>query len=112
MRLALAILPQVTSFLLVSASDSTEESIQQAVLENKITLQSNKTTGLEKDDLAALLQSDNEIAEEQIDRLSLVTRYAGIGYNLVRGNPEGDFNRGGIDPGIRTTNETSITPML
>ena len=105
MHLALAILLQVTSLLLVSASDITEESIQQAVLESEITLQSNKTTGLEKDDLAVLLQSDNEIAEEQIDRLSLVTRYAGTGYNLVRGNPEGDFNRGGIDPGIRTTNE-------
>ena len=105
MHLALAILLQVTSLLLVSASDSTEESIQQAVLESQITLQSNKTTGLEKDDLAALLQSDDEIAEEQIDRLSLVTRYAGTGYNLVRGNPEGDFNRGGIDPGIRTTND-------
>ena len=51
-----------------------------------------------------MLQSDDDIAQEQIDRLSLVTRYAGTGYNLVRGNPEGDFNRGGIDPGIMTTN--------
>lgn len=55
--------------------------------------------------LAEMLESDEEIAQEQIDQLSLVTRYTGTGYNLVRGNPEGDFNRGGIDPGIRTTNE-------
>ena len=39
----------------------------------------------------------------QLDQLSLVTRYAGLGYNIIRGNPEGDFNRGGIDPGIKTT---------
>ena len=39
----------------------------------------------------------------QLDQLSLVTRYAGVGYNIIRGNPEGDFNRGGIDPGIKTT---------
>ena len=39
----------------------------------------------------------------QLDHLSLVTRYAGLGYNIIRGNPEGDFNRGGIDPGIKTT---------
>ena len=39
----------------------------------------------------------------QLDRLSLVTRYTGVGYNIIRGNPEGDFNRGGIDPGIKTT---------
>ena len=39
----------------------------------------------------------------QLDLLSLVTRYAGIGYNIIKGNPEGNFNRGGIDPGIKTT---------
>ena len=39
----------------------------------------------------------------QLDHLSLVTRYTGVGYNIIRGNPEGDFNRGGIDPGIKTT---------
>ena len=109
MRIALAILLQVTSLLLASADDNTEAKdahLQQAVLKTElgVTLQSNKTTGLEQDDLVALLQSDDEIAQEQIDRLSLVTRYAGTGYNLVRGNPEGDFNRGGIDPGIMTTN--------
>ena len=41
----------------------------------------------------------------QLGQLSLVTRYAGLGYNIIRGNPEGDFNRGGIDPGIKTTRE-------
>ena len=108
MLIALAILLQVSSLLLASAGDSTvakDALLHQAVLKKETTLQSNETTGLKKDDLAALLQSDDELAQEQIDRLSLVTRYAGTGYNLVRGNPEGDFNRGGIDPGIMTTYE-------
>lgn len=26
-----------------------------------------------------------------------------MGYNLLQANPEGDFNRGGVDPGIKTT---------
>ena len=38
-----------------------------------------------------------------IDQLSLVTQYAGMGYNVLQASPEGDFNRGGIDPGIKTT---------
>lgn len=30
-----------------------------------------------------------------------VEDFVGIGYDLLRGNPEGDFNEGGIDPGYR-----------
>jgi hypothetical protein len=101
MNLVLIVLLQVASLLLASANDSTEAFFQKPI----VSLQSNETTRLEKYDLAALLEIDEEIAQEQIDQLSLVTRYTGTGYNLVRGNPEGDFNRGGIDPGIRTTNE-------
>ena len=37
------------------------------------------------------------------DELSLVTRYAGMGYNILEANPEGDFSYGGADPGIKTT---------
>ena len=37
------------------------------------------------------------------DRLSLLTRYAGMGYNALQANPEGDFYRGGINPGIKLT---------
>ena len=39
----------------------------------------------------------------QLDMLSLVTRYAGMGYNLLMANPEGDFYHAGIDPGIKMT---------
>ena len=27
--------------------------------------------------------------------------FVGIGYDLLKGNPEGDFNQGGIDPGYK-----------
>ena len=32
----------------------------------------------------------------ELDELSLVTRYTGMGYNILMANPEGDFNRGGV----------------
>lgn len=54
---------------------------------------------------ATEVDEDEYYALTQLDQLSLVTRYAGLGYNIIRGNPEGDFNRGGIDPGIKTTRE-------
>ena len=68
--------------------------------------QSNSTTlDTDEDDLLSdLLQTDEERALTQFNQLSLATRYAGTGYNLIKGNPEGDFNYGGVDPGIKTTN--------
>ena len=100
----LALLLQVASLLLASAHDSTQaDFIQQAVFKEKACLKSNETT-LELERVLQQLSGSEEIAQEQLDMLSLVTRYAGTGYNLVRGNPEGDFNKGGVDPGIRTTN--------
>ena len=44
-----------------------------------------------------------EQAEEEADQLSAITRYVGIGYNLLKGSPDGDFNHGGVDPEILTT---------
>ena len=84
-HLVLVVLLQVASLLLASANDSTEA--KDAL---KVSLQSNETTQLEFEnaDLAAMLESNEEFAQEQIDKLSLVTRYTGTGYNLVRGNPE------------------------
>ena len=43
------------------------------------------------------------LAQDQADELTLITRYAGMGYNLLQANPEGDFYRGGDDPGIKKT---------
>ena len=40
---------------------------------------------------------------QERDALYPITRYAGMGYNFLRGNPEGDFNLGGKDPGILNT---------
>ena len=50
-----------------------------------------------------LIEANHDIALEQVDQLSLLTRYAGMGYNLLTGNPEGSFKLGGLDPGIKTT---------
>ena len=37
------------------------------------------------------------------DQLSLVTKYAGMGYNALMANPDGEFSRAAVDPGIKTT---------
>ena len=46
---------------------------------------------------------DSIVKDMQHDALSLVTRYVGVGYDLIRGSPEGDFDSGGGDPGIKIT---------
>ena len=52
-------------------------------------------------DILSAAMNDVEIQER--DALYPITRYAGMGYNLLRGNPEGDFSLGGKDPGIQST---------
>lgn len=32
--------------------------------------------------------------------INVVTDYISIGYNLLEGNPEGEFSEGGLDPGL------------
>ena len=48
----------------------------------------------------AAANAEQDLAEEEADRLTSITRYVGVGYNLLKGSPEGDFDRGGADPGI------------
>lgn len=43
------------------------------------------------------------VASVTPDELSLVTRYAGMGYNALMANPEGEFSRAAVNPGIKTT---------
>ena len=50
------------------------------------------------------LATENENALEQLDQLSLVIRYVGVRHK-IEGNPEGGFNRGGVDPGVWTTHK-------
>ena len=52
---------------------------------------------------AHLAFAQSPTTQSAIDELSLVTKYAGMGYNALQANPEGDFYSGGIDPGIKTT---------
>lgn len=37
------------------------------------------------------------------DELSQLTEYVGIAYNALEARPEGDFEHGGLNPGIKTT---------
>ena len=62
-------------------------------------------TNVDKNEKNLVSQTKEKLAQIQYNQLSLITRYVGSGYNLVKGNPEGDFNYGGVDPGIKTTNE-------
>lgn len=54
-------------------------------------------TKLESSDI--LQKSAKEAAEPDV--LSSVTRFVTFGYDLIKGNPEGDFNLGGRDDGIK-----------
>ena len=51
----------------------------------------------------AQVATTSPMVRTETNQLSLVTRYAGMGYNMLQANPEGDFNLGGVDPGIKTT---------
>ncbi len=50
-----------------------------------------------------IAEKSDPTAKVEVDSASLVTRHVGMGYNILQANPEGDFNRGGIDHGIKTT---------
>ncbi len=50
-----------------------------------------------------IVEESDPTAEIEANVASLVTKYAGMAYNLLQANPEGDFHRGGVDPGIKTT---------
>ena len=38
-----------------------------------------------------------------------IDSYIGIGYDLIKGNPEGDFTLGGVDPGLRLRSIFNLT---
>lgn len=53
--------------------------------------------------LACATLQATAVSNAPLDQLSLLTRYAGMGYNALQANPEGDFYLGGVNPGIKTT---------
>ena len=64
-----------------------------------VLLQTEKVKG----DYQIPVSKDANVYIEERDALYPISRYAGMGYNLLRGNPEGDFDIGGKDPGIQGT---------
>ena len=57
-----------------------------------------KETEKHSEDLASW-----SLIDVKTDDLSLLTKYAGMPYNLIYGNPEGDYEIGGMDPGLEQT---------
>ena len=100
MQLLFQVVLQIACMLQAQASASIypDDVIQQTNLRTS-KVQSNVTNN-EKN---LVLETNEPMAQAQYNQLSLIVHFAGTGYNLVRGNPEGDFNYGGVDPGVRTT---------
>ena len=46
------------------------------------------------------LQLQNPFVKMRQGSLQPFTEYVAIGYNLLKGNPDGDYTHGGVDPGI------------
>ena len=76
-------------------NDLEEEAFKEAIDQLNTAIESN------------LNQSSNDLEqealEEAVNELSAAIRNVGVGYNILKGSPDGDFNRGGIDPGILVT---------
>ena len=50
------------------------------------------------------MESLNAALQRSLDDPNLrQARFVGVGYNEIRGAPEGVFSRGGVDPGIKIT---------
>lgn len=84
-------------------SSDTEQSLKKKMLDGfmKELLHREALANAKEDEPLSLL--NKALAEEQADRLTPISQYVGIGYNLLKGNPDGSFESGGIDPGLLTT---------
>ena len=51
----------------------------------------------------SVVKQDLQAKDMQSDLLAAATRFVGVGYNYIRGSPEGDFSTGGRDPGVMIT---------
>ena len=65
--------------------------------------QSHTVEGYDHDYVIVNNTNDTNTSTQELDALYPIARYAGMGYNILRGNPEGDFNHGGRDPGVHVT---------
>ena len=88
---------------MATSEDAQLSSLKQKILELFFAqlLQKEILASAEQQETAAML--DQDVAEEETDQLTSITRYVGIGYNLLKGSPDGDFILGGADPGVLTT---------
>lgn len=82
----------------MATRESTQQSLKQKILDVFF-------AQLLRQEILADAAEQDDLAEEETDQLTSVVRYVGVGYNLLKGSPDGDFELGGIDPGVRTTRE-------
>ena len=61
-----------------------------------------------QDDVLSLVDEKTEDMVE-VEARPPIDSYIGIGYDLIEGNPEGDFTLGGIDPGLRLSSIFKLT---
>ena len=47
------------------------------------------------------IPTTTSVASVTPDQLSIVTDYAGVGYNALMANPDGEFAQAAIDPGVK-----------
>ena len=61
----------------------------------------------QEDKLSEVDERMEDIAEAEVR--PPIDSYIGIGYDLLKGNPEGDFTLGGLDPGLRLRSIFKLT---
>ena len=83
----------------------TQQSLKQKFVEHLFQKLLQRTSLAETEQRDPWHSSNEDVAEDEADQLSAVTRYVGVGYNLLKGSPDGDFDQGGKDPGILATHE-------
>ena len=59
------------------------------------------------DELSEVDENVEDFAEAEVR--PPIDNYIGIGYDLLKGNPEGDFTLGGLDPGLRLRSIFKLT---
>ncbi len=92
-----------------TSTPSAEQRLRRILLSNfmKLVIQKSLLAAIESEKLEESTvnreDQDQEATEEMVNKLSVAIRNVGVGYNIIYGSPDGNFNTGGIDPGILST---------
>lgn len=85
-------------------TDDTQQALKQKMLDNLMAQLGQRETVADTEQRDPVAMLNQELVEEEAaDQLTATTRYVGVGYNLLKGNPDGSLETGGADPGLLTT---------